>query len=104
MEVVGAYHRVLAEYPRLLRPVSILPYPKTKIEEALQIATRSARDPEVLRWLDVALQALQDFIPDEDVPADRIENMRHGLSIEPVCETTDKRRHRRRSDGAGFQS
>ena len=74
MEVVGAYSKVLAEDARLLKPLSALPYPKTRIEEALQIAMRNARDPAILRNLETALDALQDFIPDENVPADREEN------------------------------
>ena len=74
MEVVGDYSKVLAEDARFLKPLSALPYPKTRIEEALQIAMRNARDPEILRNLETALDALKDFIPDRDVPADPEEN------------------------------
>jgi hypothetical protein len=74
MEVVGAYSKVLAEDPRLLRPLSALPYPKTRIEEALQVAMRNASDPGIRRNLDTALEALKDFIPDRDVPTDPEEN------------------------------
>jgi hypothetical protein len=74
MEVVGAYSKILAEDLRLLKPLSVLPYPKTRIEEALQVALRSARDPGIRRNLEVALDALKDFIPDTNVPADPDEN------------------------------
>jgi hypothetical protein len=74
MEVVGAYSAVLAEGRRLLKPLSALPYPKTRIEEALQIAMHNARDPGTLRNLEIALDVLKDFIPDSDVPADPEEN------------------------------
>ena len=74
MEVVGAYSKVLAEDARFLKPLSALPCPKTRIEEALQIAMRNARDPGIRRILETALDALKDFIPDENVPADPNEN------------------------------
>jgi len=74
MEVVGAYSKVLAEDARFLKPLSALPYPKTRIEEALQIAMRNAQDPGIRRNLETALDALKDFIPDENVPADPEEN------------------------------
>jgi len=76
MEIVGAYPKLLAEDPRLLKPLSALPYPKTRIEEALKVALRNARDPGI-RWsLETGLDALKDFIPDKDVPADPGENAR----------------------------
>ena len=74
MEVVGAYSKVLAEDARFLKPLSALPYPKTRIEEALKIAMRNARDPAIRQNLEKALDALKDFIPDENVPADPNEN------------------------------
>ena len=74
MEVVGAYSKVLTENTRLLKPLSALPYPRTRIEEALEIALRNARDPAIRRNLETARDALKDFIPDELVPADPEEN------------------------------
>lgn len=76
MEVLGAYGKVLAEDTRFLKPLSALPYPKTRIEEALQIAMQNARDPEIRRSLERALDALKDFIADQNVPADREANAR----------------------------
>lgn len=70
MEVIGAYSKVLAEDARPLKPLSTLPYPKTKIEEALQIALQNARDPEILQTLESVRDALRYFIPDENIPTD----------------------------------
>lgn len=74
MEVVGAYSKVLAEDTRLLKPLSSLPYPRAKIEEALQLALHNARDAEIRRDLERAREALKDFIPNANVPADPDEN------------------------------
>lgn len=79
MEVVGAYAAVLADDTRLLKPLSALPRSRARIEEALQTAMRHAHDPETLRDLQQALDALQDFIADDKVPADPEENAKAWL-------------------------
>lgn len=78
MEVIGAFSKVLADDKRLLKPLSALPYPKMRIEEALQVAMTKARDSEVRSEvrgdLKKVLDGLRDFIADENVPADSEEN------------------------------
>jgi hypothetical protein len=85
MDIIGAYGGVLAELAdkdkklkpkdrKLLRPTSQLPYPKEKIEEALKIALRMAKDEDSRKQLDSFLLELDSFAADEEVPDDPREN------------------------------
>ncbi len=85
MDIARAYDGVLAELKRedkklksqerkLLRPISQLPYPKERIEEALETASRMAKNDDLRKHLDGLLLELDSFVADEEVPDDPGEN------------------------------
>ncbi len=51
-------------------PMSLLPYPKEDIRAALIRSIEVTTDDVMKEALEVSLLALDDFIPDEEVPAD----------------------------------
>ncbi len=54
----------------VLVPMSLLPYPKEDIRAALIRSIEVTTDDVMKEALEVSLLALDDFIPDEEVPAD----------------------------------
>ncbi len=54
----------------MLVPMSLLPYPKEDIRAALIRSIELTRDDVMKEALKVGLLVLDDFIPDEEVPAD----------------------------------
>lgn len=77
--IVGNYGKVLEESSNLgnlLHPLSKLPYPKEKIENALKTALGCVTDEYLSKAYQVALFSLEDFIPDDEVPKNREENKR----------------------------
>ncbi|MEK6690508.1 MAG: hypothetical protein AABY78_04285 [Nitrospirota bacterium] len=87
MEIIGDYGKLLENLPtnekessRLLHPLSLLPHLKDKIDNAIKIALGIARDEETKNHLETALMALEDFIPDDEVPEKPEENMKAWLS------------------------
>jgi hypothetical protein len=79
VEIAGEYGRVLAEVPGPLRPLSKLPYPKETIRRAIEKLLARSQDPEYRNLLKTVLLALDDFVPDEEVPSDKEENKRKWL-------------------------
>lgn len=79
MQIIGEYGKVLADNPRLLRPISLLPYPKDTIKQAIETALKQAQDPDMRESLQVALEALHDFVPDEKVPQNCEEDVKAWL-------------------------
>ncbi len=69
--IVGASGRVLEVGPGPLRPLSSLPYPKEVIRRSLETLLSGATDITVKRDLEAGLLALDDFIPDKEIPEDR---------------------------------
>lgn len=72
-EVFGHYGRVLEkayEAGGPLFPESKLPYPKGRIRCSLLNALATIRDEEARSGFQKALLALDDFIPDAEVPSD----------------------------------
>ncbi len=65
--------------PRLLRPLSRLPYPREEIQGALKTALGIAKDETLRNQLETALIFLEDFIPDHEVPQDPDENLNSWL-------------------------
>jgi hypothetical protein len=76
MQIIGEYGKVLAKDQRLVRPISLLPYPKDIIKKAIETALQYAEDREIRRHLHAVLFALDDFVPDEKVPDDPEENFK----------------------------
>lgn len=77
-EIIGDYGEVLeasGEGRGLLLPISKLPHPKEKIREALNTALKITKDEEMSEHLKVCLVCLDDFVPDEEVPTDPVENI-----------------------------
>ena len=60
----------------LLHPASKLPYPKKKIKEALKKALGKIKDQQIKTALLIALITLEEFIPDNEIPKDREEEIR----------------------------
>ena len=60
---------------RMLVPISRLPHPKERIAAALRKAIETSRNPEETEWLRIVARLLEDFVPDDQVPADRIDNL-----------------------------
>lgn len=106
MDIIGDYGRVLENLGskgRLLQlnppgspkafsgvPVSLLPHPKEKIENALKTALEIAKDQEMRSSLKHVLIALKLFIPDGEIPKDPVEpppeENPSELTIEPeIC-------------------
>src|SRR6266542_1906755 len=81
VEIVGEYGGVLAELPGPLRPLSKLPYPKETIRQAIEKLLARSQDPEYRNLLKTVLLALDDFVPDEEVPLDKEENRRKWLKV-----------------------
>ncbi len=54
----------------VLVPMSLLPYPKEDVRAALIRSIEVTTDDVMKEALEVSLLALDDFIPDEEVPAD----------------------------------
>lgn len=79
MQIIGEYGQVVAEDKRLLKPFSILPYPKETIKQAIETALQYTQDPEIRQHLHTLLDVLCDFVPDEKVPQDREENVKAWL-------------------------
>lgn len=79
MDIIGDYGMVLEKISKesnnMLKPVSKLPHPKEKIEDALKAALKITKDEKLKNDLLIALTALDDFVRDEEVPSDPIENM-----------------------------
>jgi hypothetical protein len=69
-EIVEKYGEVLANQKRLLKPLSSLPYPKDAIASAIETALSCSSDPELQRHLKDIRFALEDFVPDENLPTD----------------------------------
>jgi len=72
-DIIGAYGEMLGKHEeeeqiRLLFPQSELPYPKQKIELALNRALKIAKDENLIVHLETVLVCLEDFIPDDEVP------------------------------------
>jgi len=81
MEIISDYGEtldMLAEERsgRLLHPLSKLPHPKEKIENALKTALGIVKSQEMRNHLETVLLALEDFVPDNEVPEDPEENMK----------------------------
>jgi hypothetical protein len=76
IQIVGEYGRILTVGPGPLRPLSSLPYPKEVIKQSITTLLAKAQDLETRRSLKIALFALDDFIPDEEVPKYPQENKR----------------------------
>lgn len=84
-DIIGEYGLLLDKMgrehnPRLLRPLSGLPYPKEEIEAALTTALGIAKNETLRNRLETALLFLDDFIPDDEVPQDADENLESWLS------------------------
>jgi hypothetical protein len=79
MDIIGDYSKILEnlskESDKLLQPISRLPHPKEKIENALKTALKLARDEKMRSYLQIALTTLDNFVPDEEVPTDPVGNM-----------------------------
>jgi hypothetical protein len=58
-----------------LRPASMLPHPQEKIKRALTEALQVAKNEKMRSSLQTGLDALEDFIPDDEVPEDPKENL-----------------------------
>lgn len=73
MDIIGDYGKVLEDLPKFeesgsfFHPISKLPYPKEKIEGALETALKVAKDEKIVEHLKVARTALKTFIPDDEV-------------------------------------
>ena len=74
MQIIDEYGKVLAEDHRHLHPISLLPYPKETVKQAIETALNHARDPEIRQHLNAVLFYLDDFVADEKVPQDPDEN------------------------------
>ncbi len=72
----GALLESLGTKQGLLFPMSLLPYPKEDIRAALIRAIEITTDKQIKGALETCLSCLADFIPDEEVPSDRMENVR----------------------------
>lgn len=81
MDIVGEYGGVLATIPGPLRPLSKLPYPKEIIRRAIENLLAQSKGHEYRSMLQTVLLALDDFIPDEEVPLDKEENGRKWLIL-----------------------
>jgi len=84
-DIIGEYGNLLDEMgeeedAKLLCPISKLPYPKTKIENALKIALGIAKDKTLKKQLEMVMVRLEDFIPDDEVPEDPDDNFKSWLS------------------------
>lgn len=79
MEILGVYGNTLAEHPGFLKPISALPYPKETIRHAIETALRHASDPAIRKDLQSVLVALDDFVPDDQVPRDYEQNVKAWL-------------------------
>lgn len=79
MDIIGDYGMVLEEISsegnNMLKPISKLPHPKEKIENSLKTALEITKDEKLKNNLLIALMALDDFVRDEEVPSDPMENM-----------------------------
>ena len=73
MDTIGDYGKVLEslskfeESGNFFHPISKLPHPKEKIENALETALKVAKDEKIIEHLKVARSALKTFIPDSEV-------------------------------------
>jgi hypothetical protein len=79
-EVVKAYGALFEDCAQgptrgLLRPQSLLPFPKEAIREALEYALALPCDAQMRAALLGGLESLDDFVPDQEVPADLTENI-----------------------------
>ena len=76
--ILGDYGKLLENLPTTnpLRPLSLLPHPKDKIENALKTAIGTSKDKEIRSVLETNLLFLEDFIPDNEVPKDFEENFK----------------------------
>jgi hypothetical protein len=66
----GVVIESLENQPGMLVPMSLLPYPKEDIRAALIRSIELTTDDVMKEALTVGLLVLDDFIPDEEVPAD----------------------------------
>jgi len=66
----GVVIESLENQPGMLVPMSLLPYPKEDIRAALIRSIELTTDDVMKEALKVGLLVLDDFIPDEEVPAD----------------------------------
>lgn len=78
MKIIGDYGGLLGtgEDSRMLLPLSMLPYPKAKIEHALKTGLKLAKTEAMRDSLESVLLRLDDFVPDAEVPRARDENVR----------------------------
>ena len=85
MDIISDYGMLLDELgeeksSKLLRPTSILPHPKEKIENALKAALDIVKNQSFRHQLETVLICLEDFIPDIEVPEDTDDNFNLWLS------------------------
>ena len=83
-----AYKNLIIKYSEnslslfpLLHPASKLPYPKEKIKEALKKALSKIKDKQIMTALLTVLITLEEFIPDNEIPKDREEEVREYKKI-----------------------
>jgi len=73
--IIKCSEKLSCSFP-LLHPASKLPYPKKKIKEALKKALGEIKDEQIKTALLIALITLEEFIPDNEIPKDREEEIR----------------------------
>lgn len=77
MQIIGEYGKVLEELGGMgLHPISKLPYSKDKIKNALNVALKIVTDKEFKGHLEMALSALENFVPDNEVPKNLVDNLK----------------------------
>jgi hypothetical protein len=74
-DVITDYSLLLAGFEdenprRLIRPISLLPHPKDKIEAALREALETVETTDLRSSLEAVFYALHGFVPQEKVPTD----------------------------------
>jgi hypothetical protein len=79
--IVADYGKILEMTPGLLRPLSTLPYPKAAIRAAIERLLSMVQIPKYKEALQIGLFALDDFVPDDEVPPDKAENRRKWLKV-----------------------
>ena len=85
MDIISDYGMLLDKLAedkisKPLRPTSILPHPKEKIENALKAALDIVKNQSFRHQLETVLICLEDFIPDIEVPEDTDDNFNLWLS------------------------
>lgn len=81
VDIVGAFGGVVASLPGPLRPLSKLPYPKETIRKAFEKLLAQTKSPYYKSMFQTGLFALDDFIPDEEIPLNEEENIRKWMML-----------------------